>query len=132
MAEMGSVFGEPAPRLGPFARLFLGQGGPVRRMARGVLQGTVDDGTPELPFTRVIGPMAARPVHRPDVLVLEEWVQNGGPDGLTRVAPVVGQFRGRTAGLGVPSQAHGPVRSGERRVGKECVRTCGSRWAPYQ
>src|SRR3546814_20549044 len=24
-----------------------------------------------------------------------------------------------------------PVRSEERRVGKECVRTCRSRWAPY-
>src|SRR3546814_15378618 len=25
----------------------------------------------------------------------------------------------------------GPVRSEERRVGKECVRTCSSRWWPY-
>src|SRR3546814_10096170 len=24
-----------------------------------------------------------------------------------------------------------PVRSEERRVGKECVRTCRSRWSPY-
>src|SRR3546814_18667033 len=27
---------------------------------------------------------------------------------------------------------HSPVRSAERRVGKECVSTCRSRWAPYQ
>src|SRR3546814_12964664 len=26
---------------------------------------------------------------------------------------------------------HRPHRSEERRVGKECVRTCSSRWAPY-
>src|SRR3546814_14973115 len=25
-----------------------------------------------------------------------------------------------------------PVRSEERRVGQECVRTCRSRWSPYQ
>src|SRR3546814_16164485 len=24
-----------------------------------------------------------------------------------------------------------PIRSEERRVGKECVRTCRSRWSPY-
>src|SRR3546814_17038300 len=24
------------------------------------------------------------------------------------------------------------IRSGERRVGKECFRTCKSRWSPYQ
>src|SRR3546814_15343194 len=27
--------------------------------------------------------------------------------------------------------AHGDVRSEERRVGKECVSTCRSRWSPY-
>src|SRR3546814_14029321 len=26
---------------------------------------------------------------------------------------------------------HGPLRSEERRVGKECVSTCRSRWSPY-
>src|SRR3546814_19336273 len=93
MAEMGAVLREPAPCLRLFAGLFLGQGGPVRRMAGGILQGAVDDGAPELPFTRVIGPMAARPVHRPDVLVPEGWVPNGGPGGLTRAGPAVGQAR---------------------------------------
>src|SRR3546814_12367180 len=29
------------------------------------------------------------------------------------------------------SGADGTIRSEERRVGKECVRTCRSRWAPY-
>src|SRR3546814_12196260 len=46
------------------------------------------------------------------------------------------------AGLFVDGQGFGPVactvaeqqfrqRSEERRVGKECVRTCRSRWSPY-
>src|SRR3546814_20216199 len=31
-----------------------------------------------------------------------------------------------------PTEAHPhPSRSEERRVGKECVRTCRSRWSPY-
>src|SRR3546814_14002582 len=34
------------------------------------------------------------------------------------------------AGIGVPP-ADRPVRSEERRVGKECVSTCRSRWSPY-
>src|SRR3546814_12404244 len=32
--------------------------------------------------------------------------------------------------LGCPLDAHG-IRSEERRVGKECVSTCRSRWSPY-
>src|SRR3546814_4116916 len=31
----------------------------------------------------------------------------------------------------VPRQANQPNRSEERRVGKECVSTCRSRWSPY-
>src|SRR3546814_3116745 len=31
----------------------------------------------------------------------------------------------------VAAQRHGVVRSEERRVGKECVSTCRSRWSPY-
>src|SRR3546814_17752951 len=35
----------------------------------------------------------------------------------------------------IPPQIHpvynGPLRSEERRVGKECVSTCRSRWSPY-
>src|SRR3546814_18016816 len=37
--------------------------------------------------------------------------------------------------IGMPLLVHGevtdPDRSEERRVGKECVSTCRSRWAPY-
>src|SRR3546814_5515355 len=31
-----------------------------------------------------------------------------------------------------PACASGSARSEERRVGKECVSTCRSRWSPYQ
>src|SRR3546814_1289533 len=34
-------------------------------------------------------------------------------------------------GLGLGAEARGVPRSEERRVGKECVSTCRSRWAPY-
>src|SRR3546814_13273289 len=42
----------------------------------------------------------------------------------------VGQLRldGCQAGLGLPDLT---LRSEERRVGKECVSTCRSRWSPY-
>src|SRR3546814_8348258 len=32
---------------------------------------------------------------------------------------------------GAEEEAASPVRSEERRVGKECVSTCRSRWSPY-
>src|SRR3546814_12683495 len=32
----------------------------------------------------------------------------------------------------VVSRSHSASRSEERRVGKECVRSCRSRWSPYQ
>src|SRR3546814_20062544 len=32
---------------------------------------------------------------------------------------------------GAPPEGRGPGRSDERRVGKECVSTCRSRWSPY-
>src|SRR3546814_9051643 len=32
---------------------------------------------------------------------------------------------------GAENQASTPARSEERRVGKECVSTCRSRWSPY-
>src|SRR3546814_15606690 len=36
------------------------------------------------------------------------------------------------SGLGAPNFADPPAgRSEERRVGKECVSTCSSRWSPY-
>src|SRR3546814_850642 len=35
------------------------------------------------------------------------------------------------AKIGTPDVATDPMRSEERRVGKECVSTCRSRWSPY-
>src|SRR3546814_12083067 len=37
----------------------------------------------------------------------------------------------RGLGLEIPGHAGPPFRSEERRVGKECVSTCRSRWSPY-
>src|SRR3546814_13066674 len=36
-----------------------------------------------------------------------------------------------TSGTALFLREHGLARSEERRVGKECVSTCRSRWAPY-
>src|SRR3546814_16002825 len=36
-----------------------------------------------------------------------------------------------THSLGLGTDDKGAVRSAERRVGKECVSTCRSRWSPY-
>src|SRR3546814_5399723 len=35
------------------------------------------------------------------------------------------------AEIGILAEPHGIKRSEERRVGKECVSTCKSRWSPY-
>src|SRR3546814_13166061 len=49
--------------------------------------------------------------------------------GLTESSPVLccNPFEG----LNKPGTVGQPVRSEERRVGKECVSTCRSRWSPY-
>src|SRR3546814_16023582 len=43
--------------------------------------------------------------------------------------PPIGDQRMETIGRGPPDAAL--IRSEERRVGKECVSTCRSRWSPY-
>src|SRR3546814_17824884 len=48
---------------------------------------------------------------------------------LGRFAPRPGRPGGPTESL--PPHVHGQPRSEERRVGKECVSTCRSRWSPY-
>src|SRR3546814_2545559 len=42
-----------------------------------------------------------------------------------------GNALGRAFVVGGEGHAHMAVRSEERRVGKECVSTCRSRWSPY-
>src|SRR3546814_13517249 len=59
------------------------------------------------------------------VLVLGASTGKRGPGPL--VAAITGKFLGR---LHVPVTIV-PDRSEERRVGKECVSTCSSRWSPY-
>src|SRR3546814_6761787 len=38
---------------------------------------------------------------------------------------------GKAPTAGIEEARHRPARSEERRVGKECVSTCRSRWSPY-
>ena len=37
----------------------------------------------------------------------------------------------RISGVDLPREKRVEIRSEERRVGKECVSTCRSRWSPY-
>src|SRR3546814_18031926 len=55
------------------------------------------------------------------------------PDGgLLRLAGAVGLGSAEDAGGGgLEPHKSAPGRSEERRVGKECVSTCKSRWSPY-
>src|SRR3546814_6801754 len=61
------------------------------------------------------------------ILVETDVVERGG--GSKR-----GDVAAQVAGLAVGAHDHRhrvPARSEERRVGKECVSTCSSRWSPY-
>src|SRR3546814_10762439 len=56
------------------------------------------------------------------------------PSRLTRFCSTWSRIAPSTTPTIVPSpprREHPPSRTEERRVGKECVRTCRSRWSPY-
>src|SRR3546814_9965157 len=60
--------------------------------------------------------------HRPEQV--GDQAADQQPDDHHVVGQVEGEYLARVVGLQV-------VRSEERRVGKECVSTCRSRWSPY-
>src|SRR3546814_16747764 len=68
---------------------------------------------------------------------LAEFIAHGVPDGFaktTALAPAVSQGQVFFYGQVFARSRHGILehsRSEERRVGKECVSTCRSRWSPY-
>src|SRR3546814_15641697 len=47
------------------------------------------------------------------------------------VGAFLGSFLGSFFGMGASLDTFSPIRSEARRVGKECVSTCRSRWSPY-
>src|SRR3546814_13779212 len=55
--------------------------------------------------------------------------QAGQPRGKTELRAAYGIIIGEVNRLAIPGMGDGG-RSEERRVGKECVSTCRSRWAP--
>src|SRR3546814_7871568 len=65
--------------------------------------------------------------------VIERARQMGAKDGLLFTDPEWRKKVGKmTGGIDVVLDgAPSPSRSEERRVGKECVSTCRSRWSPY-
>src|SRR3546814_17943764 len=68
-------------------------------------------------------------------LVEEDEVEVGGHRHLAAAELAEGHHRKAAAGeMAVRARKvldYRPVRSAERRVGKECVSTCRSRWSPY-
>src|SRR3546814_20558991 len=86
-----------------------------------------DLGDPETPFDVVVGWMVLEHLHEPLAALkkLRRWVRQDG--WLVLSVPDAGGlelklFRDRWYAL--------HLRSEERRVGKECVSTCRSRWSP--
>src|SRR3546814_13969385 len=76
-----------------------------------------------------LGPSArhSRESVNPAILTSEEHTKNNLPDILKRW-----QNRDAEAARARTEQSFlVPKRSEERRVGKECVSTCSSRWSPY-
>src|SRR3546814_20975951 len=62
--------------------------------------------------------------HNLEVIKTADWILDLGPEG--------GDGGGEIVAAGTPEDvAAEPRRSEERRVGKECVSTCRSRWSPY-
>src|SRR3546814_16354122 len=57
-----------------------------------------------------------------------DYLRHDGPEHVLCFAPT---RSGKGVGLVVPTLLTWPGRSEERRVGKECVSTCRSRWSPY-
>src|SRR3546814_14069603 len=76
-------------------------------------------------------PLALRPAAGPGIRLLR-----GGREPERRGDTAKLRYEASGAGLecalraGLQHGVRGPGRSAERRVGKECVGTCGSRWAP--
>src|SRR3546814_19345766 len=85
----------------------------------------------DLPVDLIVGWMVLEHLHQPLAVLrkLRRWIQ---PDGwLVLSVPDAGSLEFRVFGdrwyaLQLPTHS-----SEERRVGKDCVSTCNSRWSPY-
>ena len=111
------------------------------RRAAGSLLALLGAGGVVLLLAMVIGAAAAVIGSPMGILFADE---SGDPNSI-RIAEIVAETnadfgtainisRASAAWLGAPSPAStttGTIRSEERRVGKECLRLCRSRWSPY-
>src|SRR3546814_14028371 len=69
------------------------------------------------------------PYSNTDLTLLDE-VSGGTPYGASTISGSDNKRQPSERELGL-ARAQGRYRSEERRVGKECVSTCRSRWSPY-
>src|SRR3546814_18570994 len=83
----------------------------ICKLIAGILQ---DEGYETREAANSSTALAAIAARQPSLVILDVWLQNSEYDGLQM--------------LEIIRRDH---RSEERRVGKECVSTCRSRWSPY-
>src|SRR3546814_21001634 len=81
--------------------------------------GYVTLGTDDLARAAAFYDAIAAELETPRMMEYESFIAWGKPDG------------GAGIGLTKPFDGNAASRSEERRVGKECVSTCRSRWSPY-
>src|SRR3546814_11595730 len=98
----------------PFFRLRAGAGCPRRERRTACMK-----------YARAYLPMIAFVLLAALPAMVSAQVVDAGPVDTTAIAPA---FDDPVARYHLPGRA---VRSEERRVGKVCVRTCRSRWSPY-
>src|SRR3546814_7828447 len=104
----------------------------VERAALRMTATVVNRGTGDLPFSFGYHPAFAWPLPyggaAEDHRVLFEKAE---PAPIRKVGDEPGLIALESAPSPVEGHVLAPTRSEERRVGKECVSTCRSRWSPY-
>src|SRR3546814_15368304 len=78
---------------------------------------------------QAVGILRARPARQHDDEIGDMAVHDEGFGAVQPIAAALDRRRGQLDPAHVPAAV--VLRSEERRVGKECVSTCRSRWSPY-
>src|SRR3546814_15269160 len=112
----------------PYTTLFRSLAAGTANFLHADIVGARDEGPPH-PVAAIVAP------HHPNLAALEiDGAQIVRDRGRLRDVDLHREGRDRRMRLCVDRQAGGGERldrSEERRVGQECVSTCGSRWSPY-
>ena len=77
-----------------------------------------------------IFPKPADVTHTPASETLVPLTVTSSPQ-TSNLIPILNQLAGKTTLTEAQNKVEFPIRSEERRVGKECIPPCRSRWSPY-